>query len=337
MISVIIPVYNGEPYIDSCVRSVMEQTYRELEVIIIDDGSSDRTQEICNQLALQDSRIRIVKQANAGVSSARNVGLSLARGEFVLFVDADDQLPFQAAQTLLDAAGPDVDLVIGGHEAFRGDRKKVITPQACRLSLEELVNSFEQVAAFLHTPWGKLFRRSVIAAQNVQFDASMPYGEDTKFNLDYCKHVCNISMITDTVYSYRLGGYAGSVRYYPNRAELSRAILDAYFDFFKYNHMLPLGFMKRCISSELKWGVVHHVVNVDFKTSCERTGQLLDTLSPYLTEKYVDRDNYTARMICCIHEKNGKGLVKEILRTYWSPILKKKGKKLYCRVIGKRI
>lgn len=93
MVSVIVPVFNGAPYIAACLQSILAQSYDNLEVIVIDDGSRDKTCEICSRIQATDSRVRLIRQANAGMSVARNRGIESAAGKYITFVDADDLLP----------------------------------------------------------------------------------------------------------------------------------------------------------------------------------------------------------------------------------------------------
>ena len=103
LISVIVPVYNVEPYLKECISSILHQTHNALQVILIDDGSTDGSGEICDQFAKRDDRIEVIHQKNAGVSVARNAGLQRAIGKFVIFTDSDDKLPATAYQDLLEA------------------------------------------------------------------------------------------------------------------------------------------------------------------------------------------------------------------------------------------
>ena len=99
-ISVIVPVYNIEPYVERCIRSILSQTYNNLEVIIINDGSTDNSGSICHRLALSDSRIRVIDQKNAGLSEARNTGLRIAQGTYIAFVDGDDYIDESGSRPL---------------------------------------------------------------------------------------------------------------------------------------------------------------------------------------------------------------------------------------------
>lgn len=104
LISIIIPVYNVKPYIERCIRSVLDQTYTNLEVIIVNDGSTDSTGKICEELALGDKRITFISQENEGQSAARNKGLNLANGKWIIFLDSDDWLESETLQSMHDYA-----------------------------------------------------------------------------------------------------------------------------------------------------------------------------------------------------------------------------------------
>lgn len=102
-VSVIVPVYNAEQYLEKCVSSIVEQTHRNLEIILIDDGSVDRSAELCDAWAERDARIRVIHQKNAGPAAARNAGLDRVTGEFISFVDSDNWLDVQFCEKMLDA------------------------------------------------------------------------------------------------------------------------------------------------------------------------------------------------------------------------------------------
>mgnify|MGYP002514978694 CR=1 FL=1 len=119
LISVIVPVYKVEQYLHQCVDSILNQTYRNLEVILVDDGSPDGCPAICNVYAEKDERVRVIHKVNGGLSDARNAGMAVMNGEYLSFVDSDDLLPVDAVETLLKiAVEEDADLVLGGYNRF---------------------------------------------------------------------------------------------------------------------------------------------------------------------------------------------------------------------------
>lgn len=169
-ISVIIPIYNVEKYLEKCVNSVLRQTYMDLEVILVDDGSPDNCPAICDELAGTDSRIRVIHQKNGGLSSARNTGTAAANGEFIFYLDSDDYLEDDALSTVMAVqkeTGSDV--VVGNYYYTYGDHEDQAVPYngaVVQLSnseaMEQLVTDKIQTFA-----WGKLIRREI--AQKYEF------------------------------------------------------------------------------------------------------------------------------------------------------------------------
>ena len=153
-ISVIIPVFNGEEFVEKCVDSVLTQTLKELQIIIIDDGSTDCTLEIVNKLATKDKRIMIIHQDNAGASKARNIGLRAAAAEWILFVDADDTIAPDYCDSMLNAAKFLEANVVIAHPYIEGEpqndilKEKERLIQAC-LSYDEVSYSFNIVSTHL--------------------------------------------------------------------------------------------------------------------------------------------------------------------------------------------
>ena len=125
-ISIIVPVYNVENDLDRCVKSIMQQTYKNIEIILVDDGSPDRCPEMCDKYAQQDSRIKVIHKENGGLSDARNVGLNEAGGDFVMYVDSDDYIESDSCEQLLKTMQEDVDFVVG---ALREVKKEGTTYQ----------------------------------------------------------------------------------------------------------------------------------------------------------------------------------------------------------------
>lgn len=127
LISVIIPVYNVEKYISECIESILGQTYKKLEIILVDDGSSDNSGKICDEYSEKDGRIKVIHKENGGLSDARNTGMSAASGEYLIFVDSDDYMIHDGIEYLYNLIiENNAQLVIGGVEKFRDDTRQVI-------------------------------------------------------------------------------------------------------------------------------------------------------------------------------------------------------------------
>lgn len=206
-VSVIIPVYNGEKCIEACLRSVLAQD-GEMEVIAVDDGSTDGTWALLEQLAARDARLRPVHQENMGVSAARNHGITLARGKYIRFVDADDTLPAGAMAALLDKAEQtDSDLVIAGYTEVAGPvrverhLRRCDDSMPCREMLRHMnrwSNSF-----FYGVLWNKLFRREIIMQHGVTFIEGFDWGEDFAFVCRYLTQAQRVSYTPESVYDYQ--------------------------------------------------------------------------------------------------------------------------------------
>lgn len=181
MVSIIVPVYKSEDTLCSCVESLQKQTEADIEIILVDDGSPDDCPRMCDELAAGDSRIRVIHKKNGGVSSARNVGIEQARGEFLLFADSDDSVEPDMVSELLRGLGTADLVVCGYHHHYMGrDVEKV--PEIRKMTDAE---SFLKLygGGFLNMPWNKLFCRCLAG----RFDESLSLGEDLLFNLDYLR------------------------------------------------------------------------------------------------------------------------------------------------------
>ncbi len=210
-VSIIVPVYNlnnsGE-YLPRCVNSLINQTYRNLEIILVDDGSTDGTDVICDKLAESDSRIKVLHKANGGVSSARNTGIEAAGGEFITFVDADDYAAPDHIESLLgliNQSGCDVAVCsfISEHE------DKCSEPVVCSDSTNKECISYNHNSAVCVLlaggavggyVWNKLYRRELL--QGIRFRCDIKILEDLCFNFEVFKRVKNVSFTSYKSYHY---------------------------------------------------------------------------------------------------------------------------------------
>ncbi len=206
-LSIIIPVYNAEEYLDRCLESVYEQSFPSYEVILVDDGSSDSSPLICDRYSATDPRFRTIHKQNGGVSSARNAGMNLAKGEYLMFVDSDDALLPDALERMMEGV-VDEDVIIGGYTAFIGGVPgKEVLPKKTRSYRGEELNAFfddniRKNCEMLDAPWSKMFRRKTVG--NLRFDEELCYAEDKLFVFTYlsrCRsaHTCSIP-----VYAYHI-------------------------------------------------------------------------------------------------------------------------------------
>ena len=198
LISIIIPVYNTGKYLHRCVDSILAQTYTDFELLLIDDGSTDSSGAICDKYAEKDSRVRVFHKENGGVSSARNLGVDYARGEYIMFVDSDDYMfPMMCNIMKSTIERENVDCVIcGTQESGGGYWKPSVNDVVSIIELQELMSPF-LVTELLSPPWNKIFKRKLITTQ---FKEDISFGEDLIFNLEYFKNCEKIVFITDSPY-----------------------------------------------------------------------------------------------------------------------------------------
>ena len=208
-ISVIVPVYKAEAYLHPCVDSILAQTSQNFEVLLIDDGSPDRSGEICDEYARKDRRVRVFHKENGGVSSARNMGLDNARGKYVCFVDSDDSVGVYYLEHLLE--GED-DIVVTGLSfvSREGERIKHHIPNAFQTSQKNKVgNCIPNLESLilLNGPYQKRFKRKLLHEHRILFDLECSSGEDTLFVLEYMQYVESIRVIScSDYYYYNRGG-----------------------------------------------------------------------------------------------------------------------------------
>ncbi len=166
LISVIVPVYNAEKYIQACADSVLSQSYKNLELILVDDGSKDKSPQICDEIASKDNRVIVCHQSNAGVSAARNKGMSLAKGEYIAFVDNDDIMPSKALEAYISVIGNDRPILVQGNVFFTDTHQKAISADfTCDVEKKKYVTPvefFKRNGVSKADVWGKLFHKSMI-------------------------------------------------------------------------------------------------------------------------------------------------------------------------------
>ncbi len=202
--SIIIPVYNAEKTLERCLNSINEQTFLNYEVILIDDGSTDQSLNICQKYEMQNQRYRVVHQMNSGPSAARNVGLDMAMGKWVCFVDSDDFIETSYLQDILNSIQKyDADVVfIGHHKVFENGKKEIFLP--CELSdtnVKTILELSEQ-DMFGYT-WIKAFRRECV--KDIRFNSTLNLFEDEVFTCQVIPNCKKIGVVKKPVYNYNVG------------------------------------------------------------------------------------------------------------------------------------
>lgn len=215
-VSIVVPIYNAERYLEESVNSILEQTYEDLQIILVNDGSTDDSWRICKRLEKKDRRITTVTQKNAGVSVARNQGLTLANGNWIMFVDPDDILDKSIVSTLLKGVNNNTDIIISSCYGFDNYTKKRahffekdrrFGTKKLDLYLQLMENSYGQTGELftaIGVPWGRLYRRSFLKRYNLKFDPRLRRMQDNIFNMYAFYYAREIKYIDRPLYYYRL-------------------------------------------------------------------------------------------------------------------------------------
>ena len=211
LVSIVVPIYNSSKYLEKCIKSIKNQSYKNLEIILVNDGSTDDSLTIIKKHAKNDSRIKIVNQKNAGQSSARNTGIKKATSEYISFIDSDDEIKSSYIEDLLLAFDPSVSLSVCGMHYKRLRQKTAndvyINPLRSRRKKESkkaYILYLLAVDGRMYSSVNKLYRTSIV--KNLKFDTSLNFAEDTKFVLDYLKKAeGEISFILKPLYIYNFG------------------------------------------------------------------------------------------------------------------------------------
>lgn len=210
LVSIVIPIYKVEKYLRQCVDSVLAQTYTNLEIILVDDGSPDNCYEICNDYASRDERITIIHKKNEGLSAARNDGINISHGRYIFFQDSDDYLAPTAISSLVQASQNGA-LAVLGYQLDWEDIQVISLPEQTYANYKSVkqycLDFHNNFATKFNFAWGKLYDSSIIKKYRLTFPTGISLVEDVIFNLNYyrlCKN--GINLIEDNGYFYRQRG-----------------------------------------------------------------------------------------------------------------------------------
>lgn len=215
-ISVIVPVYNAEKYLSQCIDSILRQDFTDFELLLIDDGSKDNSGFICDEYAQKDQRVKVFHKKNGGVSSARNLGIDNAQGEYIAFIDSDDYVDHNYLSILTNA--PIADLIITGYKEFGSGTNSSDNFKLYNDSIYTATHFSECLSvtlndATMRAPWDKLFRRNIIKENSIYFDPLISYAEDAVFVHTYLLYCHSIAFKSGTPYHYRIESNTSLLKY----------------------------------------------------------------------------------------------------------------------------
>lgn len=217
LVSIIVPVYNVEKYIKECIDSLINQTYKNIEIILINDGSKDKSGIICDNYAKVDSRIKVIHKQNEGLGLARNTGLKVAHGRFVTFVDSDDKVDFNLVEELTKGIYEfNCDTCIGGFKRISGDG--TISFEECydvsmfdgddvynKLFARMLGSAPDKHDAIRMSVWNVMYSMDIICRYNIEFPSERKFiSEDIIWDSEYYKYAKRVKVINSTAYNYRI-------------------------------------------------------------------------------------------------------------------------------------
>ena len=326
-VSIVIPVYNVEKYLSKCIASVLAQTYKDFELILVDDGSPDNCGAICDEYAKKDSRIKVIHKENGGVSSARNAGIKIAQGEFINFVDSDDTIPVDSLENLVNLQKDNnSDLVCCTYEQhnINGTVKiKNVVDRFIDFSKIEAEDCKIFLSSIFFGPCVKLFNNNILKKHDILFDENISMGEDTKFVYDYLLKCGKVQCGSAVVYRYLKNDQSATTKSYPQFYDYIIKVSSAQIAFF--NNLNIDENVKLCCNTNIALTDMeiianHYITHYSYDVAIE----VIEKAFIYLKQYFIKRNNDVAKFI---EDVNGDG-------TYckaYSLLSSKNGLKKYCK------
>lgn len=271
LISVIVPIYNSEEHLRKCINSILKQTYKNTEIILVNDGSTDSSLQICNDFALKDSRVRVINKINGGVSSARNLGIISSRGSYLTFIDSDDYCEKAMLQELSKlACKTNTDLVCSGYVLHKSNGKSTIINTYKR---NYLASSKEEIGLLLENyvnlayMVGKLFKRELIIGNNIRFKEQFSLGEDSGFVFDYILNIKSVAIHGKAFYHYDFCNPESlSTKYVSN-------IVEIYENTYQNKKRFESHFFGKAFNQSLKSFIAPISIYNNYKEGCPLTSK----------------------------------------------------------------
>lgn len=271
MFSIIIPVYNSEKYLEQCLNSIINQSYQEFEVIIVNDGSTDSSVDICKNFCEKSKKIKLINQKNKGVSAARNIALLTAKEKYIMFVDADDFLDELALERVYNRLN-EVDLLCFSYRKIYKNRVVEVKLENDLFSKERIQDEIfldEKIGGFV---WNKVFKREIIIESKICFRTDIHYCEDYIFLSEYLKFCKKISYFSLNIYNYRMRKSSVSFDFYNKKnvsilksfeklAEVYRDVPKYYYKFC-YDYILSYYKLKRIVDTD---SANKKILNLEYK------------------------------------------------------------------------
>lgn len=202
-VSVIMPIYNAIEYLHRSIESVIRQTYSNLEIILVNDYSTDDSKKICEEYAQTDNRIVVLDTVGKGVSATRNTGIARAEGKYLCFLDSDDEYEENFVESMVqNIEDTNTQLVICGYKKVNDCQIEEVKNNIPSIKIVDYLNAYSDQYGFEHLanyPWNKLYITEIVKKNNVSFDEKISVSEDAVFNMEYVKYIDNVNVISDTL------------------------------------------------------------------------------------------------------------------------------------------
>lgn len=304
-VTIIVPVYNSAEYLSQCIGSIISQSYSNFELLLINDGSTDDSKTICEGYAAIDNRIRVYHKENGGVSSARNKGLDEAKGEFVVFIDADDYVNTGYIEHLMNS---DSDLVITGVKRFNAQNDSFAPLSTSSFTISDLPihwNTIPDISIVYNFPVAKRFRTSIIRAHSIRFDEDLFFSEDMLFNMEYLSHSSILFESPFFDYMYRIEAISRNQKY-----RMSSAVLALHYE--KINNginNLELITGEKTLS-RVRDNINRRLINkfYFFLLNCTSASVFIKNI------RHFRKQNYKGYMFSLLSGKKEKRVMKEAVR-----------------------
>lgn len=329
LISIIVPVYNSEKYIEKCITTITSSTYSNLEVILIDDGSNDGSGQICDKIKKSDNRISVIHQSNHGVSYTRNLGIKLANGTYIAFIDSDDTISIDYFEKLLKCLETNkADLSICTVAHMRGS-------QIQRDALGSIIIDFEKIDIdskenflelnkkyYLYGPVNKLYKTEIIKKNKVEFPIDTSYGEDLLFNFKYLEYCRVIAYTEGGVYYYNHDNEVSLSHKYRENIFENGLRLNLCMEDFCVRHDLFDEFMCRYIAERIFDDTYNSIFVFWDKQCClnvkvkyQKVRSIMNNAKVKEIIRFADTQKYK-RWVCKLIEKRQAFLFTAIMQIY---------------------
>lgn len=307
-VSVIIPIFNAEKYLEKCIDSILTQEYSNLEIIIINDGSMDNSERICKDYCEIDERIMFLNQKNQGVSYTRNQGILKSSGEFIVFIDADDYIEKEYIKNMVNRMNDEVDIVICNYNIV--NKEGNVTGHNCedRSKMIPVLDLFKNYwenyhKGYINAPWNKLYKKAIIDKYNIKFPVDISMGEDGYFNIEYLKKCRKIYIYEEYLYNFRQHNSQTTKKLFKNHFYMLNKFYDQLENAFeKFDLMGDIDFLKvhyleylNDLKLSLKYLIKDKTLSLskkksilDFISNCNRTLLML---------KYIQGKNLKEKVL----------------------------------------